>query len=319
MIISNVNSYKNWDVLQLGDIVDIIAPACGCDEIEITKSIEFIKSLGLVPRVQDNICDPSAMALCANSDEFRFNDLKRALYAKDSKAIWCLRGGYGCCRIVNDLYKIRAPRNSKLFIGFSDITTLLIFLNQRWRWSVIHGPVLFQIINQSIDQISIDAIKNVIFGQTDKMIYDNIMPLNDAARINKSVYSHILGGNLCLLQNSIGTNWQLKSKNNIIFIEEVGERAYRIERMLIHMLHAGLFTHANAIIFGDIVGGVEKDSTSLHEMVLNKFAATLDIPVLQMKNVGHGYTNYPLPMGTNAILRLNNKSATLQCNVGFVK
>ena len=85
------------------------------------------------------------------------------------------------------------------------------------------------------------------------------------------------------------------------------------------MLRAGILTHANAIIFGDIVGGVEKDSTSLHEMVLNKFAATLDIPVLQMKNVGQGYTNYPLPMGTNAILRLNNKSATLQCNVGFVK
>lgn len=311
--------YKNWKALKPGDIVDVVAPSCGCSGEEITLAANFLESLDLVPRIPEDLVDESALAVCANSDTYRLNHLKESLINKSSKAVWCLRGGYGATRIISDLYKIRQPRQSKLFIGFSDITALHVFLYQRWRWCVLHAPVLFQLGLNTVDESSKELLKNVIFGDQNKLAYDNLIPLNTAAKTAKSLYSRIVGGNLCLLQSSLGTNWHIKGKNHIIFIEEIGERGYAVDRMLTHLTQASVFEEAQAVIFGDMIGGLEKDGISLNEPVIRTFAEQSPIPVLRCEGFGHGTTNNPLPIGSQVILKLGPKKATLTCNTGLVE
>ena len=313
------NDYKSWEKLVEGDVVDVVAPACGCTKEEIEYVRNFLISINLVPRIPDDLVDESAFALCANTDERRLQHLQAALKCRDSKAVWCLRGGYGSARIVEDLAKVRQPRKSKLFIGFSDITVLHIFLHQKWRWCVMHAPVLYQLGTNLINAESAKMLEELIFGRSEKVLFNDIKPLNNPAKTSKSIYSRIIGGNLCLLQTSIGTSWQVKSKNHIIFIEEVGERGYAVDRMLTHLKQSSILNDAQAIIFGDMVGGLEKDGVSLNEMVINKFAQTMDIPVLRCPDIGHGHINNPLPMGSQVILKLEADRAVLTCNAGVLQ
>lgn len=310
------NHYKSWEALKVGDSVDIVAPASGCTLQEIEQSAQFIERLGLQPHIPENLVDETAMTICANTDEMRGLHLKNAIRNKDSKAIWCLRGGYGSARIIPELAKLRQPRKSKLFMGFSDITALHLFLHHKWKWSVLHAPVLFQLGMQKVDEASVELLKDVIFGKRDKVSFHGLEPLNDPARKEKSIYSHIIGGNLCVLQTSIGTAWQLKSDNHIVFIEEIGERGYAVDRMLTHLTQSGILQSAQAIIFGDIIGGLEQDGVSLNEMVIRQFAQDSTIPVLRCEGIGHGRVNHPLPMGEQVILKLKEDSASLVCQTG---
>lgn len=309
------NSYKKWKKLQTGDIVDIVAPACGCTDEEIRLSISIIESLGLKARIAEDIVDEQAFILCANSDEYRLAQMKDALTNNISKAVWCLRGGYGCARIIDELSKCKKPRKSKLFIGFSDITAIHLMLNHQWKWATLHAPVLFQCGKSLVTKESQDSIKEIMFGNSDKAEFHNIEPLNAPAKADMSIYSSVVGGNLSLLQTSIGTSWNIKGKNNIIFIEEVGERGYAVDRMLVHMKQAGIFDEAKAVVFGDFTGGLEADNISLNDMVINKFSNDVDIPVLKLHGVGHEKTNLALPLGSQAILRLGS-NPSLICNSG---
>jgi muramoyltetrapeptide carboxypeptidase len=309
------NFYKKWQKLQVGDIVDIVAPACGCTSDEIKMSVSVIESLGLKARIAEDIVDDQAFILCANSDKYRLAQMKDALTNNISKAVWCLRGGYGCARIIEELSKCKKPKKAKLFIGFSDITAIHLILNQQWKWATLHAPVLFQCGKNLVTKESQDSIKEIIFGNCDKAEFNNIEPLNAYAREDMSIYSSIVGGNLSLLQTSIGTSWHISGKNNIIFIEEVGERGYAVDRMLVHLKQAGIFDEAKAVIFGDFTGGVEADNISLNDMVINKFSNDIEIPVLKLQGVGHDKTNLALPLGSQAILRLGSNSSLI-CNSG---
>lgn len=128
--------------------------------------------------------------------------------------------------------------------------------------------------------------------------------LNDHARKHRVIDSTIIGGNLCLVQTSIGTTWQIQAQNKIVFLEEVGERGYRTDRMLEHLTQAAIFKDAAAIIFGDFIEDKEPNGSSLTMQVLEKFADSSPLPVIKMNGIGHGNTNIPLPLGTRALLRL---------------
>ena len=111
------NYYKKWNKVNKGDIVDIVAPACGAEKGELKGVVRFIESLGLVARIPKDVIDYKDSVLFSNNDNYRFNHIKDALTNNISKIVWCLRGGYGCARIVESLYKIRKPRKVKIFIG----------------------------------------------------------------------------------------------------------------------------------------------------------------------------------------------------------
>lgn len=284
-------------ILQPGDTVEIIAPASRCENQILSALATLLTSWQLNCIVEENIFGNDI--LCANTDEIRFQLLKKALQRPETKAVICVRGGYGSMRLIPELSTIKPPAATKIFLGMSDITALHLFLQQNWHWPTLHGSL-------SQDKFSPESIaftKSILFGETRQVTFSG-KALNTLAEKSSGIDATITGGNLCLVQTSIGTLWQMDGRDKIIFLEEVGERGYRVDRMLEQLQQANLFKNAAAIVFGDFTEGDEKDGSSLIQPVLERFAQQCKFPVVKISGIGHGKTNFPLPMGTKANLRL---------------
>ena len=286
-------------ILKPGDSVEIIAPASRCSDKQLKDLYELLKSWQLNCIVDNDIFGDDL--LCANTDEIRFLLLKNALQRPESKAVICARGGYGCMRLIPSLTQIMPPDNPKLFIGMSDITALNLYFQQQWQWPIVHGAATLEHFSKE----SIATLKSILFGEVDRVEYLGI-PLNNLAKKKQFIESSVTGGNLCLVQTSIGTIWQLNGHEKIVFLEEIGERGYRVDRMLEHLRQANIFKNAAAIIFGDFIEGKEPNGSSLSGPVLERFAKSCDIPVIKIEGVGHAHTNFPMLFGTKAKLQLGN-------------
>jgi muramoyltetrapeptide carboxypeptidase len=297
---------KHFQFLKVGDIVDIIAPSSNVpgnlNEI-YTKIKEILASIGLVARIPDDLILPGKDLFSTNSLEYRAKHLIYSLTNDESKAVWAIRGGYGAAKIIPFLETIDQPKKSKLLLGFSDITALHLFLQHQWKWITLHSPVLNQIIN-NINLLN--PIKEFIFSE--KFIhYTGFIPLNELAKNEQIIEASITGGNACLVQTSMATSWQIKSDNNIIFLEDVGERGYQIDRMLNHFLQAGIFDQAKAVIFGQFLPRLEPDGADLCFSAIENFARELKIPALYFPLIGHSLEhNLPLPLGMNCTLKLKD-------------
>ncbi|MCX7114848.1 MAG: LD-carboxypeptidase [Gammaproteobacteria bacterium] len=276
--------------LKPGDKVEIIAPASRCTPEVLSDLQALLTSWQL-----NCIMSPTIFGddlLCANTDEMRYTSLKNALQNTEIKAVICARGGYGSMRLIPELNTIAVPNTPKWFVGMSDVTAIHLYLTQRWDWSTVHGSL--NIKTQSPE--SIQSLKSILFGETNAVELLG-SPLNSCAEKTGILEGVITGGNLCLVQASIATTWQLNGENKLIFLEEVGERGYRIDRMLEHLRQAGVFKNAKAIILGDFLEGEETNGSSLVEPVLARFAEQCDIPVVRIAGIGHGYINSPLRLG----------------------
>lgn len=241
--------------------------------------------------------------ICANTDEERFEQLRAALYS-DSRAIWCVRGGYGANRLIPQLARLRKPKGPpKLFMGFSDITTLHVFLNQQWGWPTIHGPMVDRIGRGLILEPQLAELHDIYFGDEPEVIFKNLKPMNAAARAAKTVRGAVTGGNLMTLQSTIGTRAPWDTRGRIVFLEEIDERGYRIDRLLEHLAQTGHFARARAIVLGEFLGGAESDGSTRVPLVLQRFADSLKIPVMAEVEAGHGEMQRPVPFETMAVLK----------------
>lgn len=286
-------------ILVPGDSIEIVAPASRCSENILDDLKNLLTSWQLNCIVNEPIFGNDL--LCANSDEMRFQFLEKALYNPKTKAIICARGGYGSARLIPSLAQLDPNKIPKLFIGMSDITSLNLFLQQNWQWPTLHGAL-------SSDKFSAESftwMNSFLFGKN-KHIELIGCPLNFSAQNAEMIESTIIGGNLSLIQASIGTPWQINCDNKILFLEDISERGYQIDRMLEHLRQANLFKNAAAILLGDFMGGKEPDGSSLIEPVLQRFAENCKIPVLQVSGIGHSYHNVPLPLGVKTKLILGN-------------
>ncbi len=293
-------------LLKPGDSVDIIAPASRCSDEQLMTLKNLLESWQLTCLIAEDIFGEDIF--CANTDEVRFKHLVNALKNTDTKAIFCARGGYGSMRLIPKLSMLTPPKSPKLFIGMSDTTALQLYLQQQWLWPTIHGASA----PDRFSSESIASLKSILFGDIKQIAFTGLVPLNNSAKENRTIESCIVGGNLSLVQAGVGTSWQLDGRNKIILLEETSERGYRIDRMLQHLEQAAIFKDAAAILLGDFIKGDEPDGTSLITHALNRFAHSSKIPVAQIEGVGHGYTNFSLPLGTAATLQLGNK-ITLTC------
>lgn len=284
--------------LNYNDQVEIIAPASRCKTSELTDLKNLLESWQLKCVISDDIFGDDL--LCANSDEKRFNHIKNALENENNKAVICARGGYGSLRLIPELLKIKPPAK-KIFIGMSDITALHIFFQQQWGWPTIHGA--FSPSKFSFETIT--AHQSLLFSEK-RLSYLPLKGLNAPAQSQQIIHAPIIGGNLSIIQASIGTKWMLDARNKIIFLEEIGERGYRVDRMLEHLKQTGLFDTASAILLGDFLEGNEPNGKNLNNAVLQRFANECSIPVLQIPHIGHGTLNFPLPLGVLAQLELSD-------------
>jgi muramoyltetrapeptide carboxypeptidase len=308
---------RKWQHLQPGDIVDIVATSGtpSDEDIEIAKS--YLVSLGLKPRIPEDMLDKNSYYF-ANFKEKRFKQLKEALYAPDSKAIWPIRGGYGAAHLIEDLKSLTRPEHTKLLIGFSDITALHIFFQQFWNWSTVHGPGLQHLGRNKESYERNKQTEDLIFGRIDKIKFLDLIPLNDLAK--QAIFiinTTLIGGNLCVIETSLGTDWQIDAVGKILLLEEVGEAGYRIHRMLTHLKQAGIFDNVKAIIMGDMCYRLKEEKIEDCNKFINSFIEELNIPVLSYRRaIGHNpATNPCVPLGTHCHLTLGT-TGRLVCESG---
>lgn len=307
-------SKKSWSCLRPGDIVDVVAPASNSTLHKLEDGIKWIEDTGLIPRVPHDIIQTDLFF--AAPLEIQLKHLKEAIYAEDSRAIWCLRGGYGSMRLVPFLKKLKPPKRPKLFIGFSDITSLHLFFSQEWNWPVIHGRTISQMNPEHAGTPDRVFLKKLIFGEQAEHTFKNLVPLNQHALRKQIIRAKITGGNLRIVQSSLGTAWEMKAKNKILFLEDVGERGYSVHRMLEQMIQAKIIDRGlKALVFGDFTEGLERDGKNLIPDAIQRFADKAPYPVFSGLPSGHGHDNWPVPFNTMCTL-MTGKKAELSCSYG---
>lgn len=305
---------KPWAPLKPGDTVDLVAPGSACKSSELRMGIRFLQTLGLIPRVPKGLFKEHP--LFSNTDQFRFEHLRDSLLATDSKAIWCVRGGYGALRLLPALEKIKVPQQSKIFMGYSDITTVHTFLNQKWKWPTLHSPLLDRMARGDHKPSDIKRLRKILFGEGRTLEFDSLWPLNQPAKKAKVIVAPIAGGNLTVLCSSLGTCWQPQMKDRIIFFEDIGERPHRVDRMLVQLQLADFFKGASAVVFGDMLNEKKSDSHLLWSDVISRFADEVKLPVFRGLPVGHGRVQRTLPFLTAAKIEISSRQASLFVDTG---
>lgn len=305
---------RPWKPLTKGDVVDVIAPGFGAKPRTIEACKKQIESLGLTPRIPDDILGDDPFS--SNDFDYRLDHLYQSLTDDSSSAIWCLKGGYGTAELMPELMKKAKPKQQKLVIGYSDITALHSVLNHQWGWASLHAPVVWQLAMNLVEEDSLKQLRDVMFGEQ-QQTHIALTPMNDAAKNAEKLTSTVTGGNMMLVQSGIKTPWELVTRNRIVFLEDIDERPYRIARMLVHMEQAGLFEKARALVLGQFTAKDVSFDPAQMETALEQCAARLSIPVYRTHEVGHEPRHVPLPLNTQAVIHWPGDQCTLTCEAGY--
>lgn len=297
--------------LQKNQKVALIAPSSRISEDKLEKAIENIKKLDLIPELlykkEEN------QGYFSASDQQRLNYLIEAFENNKYSAIFCIRGGYGATRLLNKInYKI-IKNNPKIFVGFSDITALQAAFYKTIKLPSLHGVVASSIFTN----YTVNLLKKYLFENTKNFKLE----LPNAKELTKGqTEGIIIGGNLTLLTNLIGTPFQYNFKDKIVFIEDIAEPPYKIDRMLTHLINTTNIKKAKAIVFGTFnkcqnsdFNINEDESFSIEEIIKNNFAE-LKIPVLYNVQFGHIENSLIVPIGKKAFLDSEKKHLILLDN-----
>lgn len=304
---------NNWQYLHPGDIIDVVAPSSWGSREDMKAGIQFLESLGLIVRVPKKLITPDFVY--ANEAKVVLKSLKKAFYNSDSKAIWCLRGGSGTFRLIPEMQSWKKPKKTKLFVGISDITLLHLFLNEKWDWPTLHAPMINMLAPRRSSKKERDDLKKVIFGQSNVNVFNKLIPMNNSAKKPKSIKAKMVGGNLCLVESTLGTKYSVNFKDKFVFLEDIDERGYALERSLAHLENANSFNKVKGVIFGDFVGGAERDGRDYTLKALKRFAERSPFPVLRGVESGHGSLVRSLPLNTMCELFTGSRG-TLVCQTG---
>ena len=287
-------------------VVDVIAPASALSSKDLKKSLACLKKMNLKPRWRGSMNHSSLFA--QNSSE-AFENFKKALESKDSFLIWSVRGGYGSFRLLKFLDTLKKrPSVKKIFIGHSDTTVLHDWIHTRWGLSTLHFPVLRDLPETALS--SQNKFKSLLLGKT-SISFPPLEILN-RGKFKKKIISKMTGGNMTLIQSSLGTPWSV-SRKGILFLEDVNEKPYRVHRMLWQMKHSGVFKNVRAVIFGKW----QKYSKDILQQTLKPFADSAGFPVLTGLACGHGRVSDPLPLGARAELNLEKSKGLLKVSSPF--
>jgi len=288
--------------LRRGDKVGIVAPASNIKRELLEAGCDGLRALGYEPFYFDSILDRDLYF--AGSAERRVRELEEMFLRDDVRAIVCARGGYGVNYLLSaiDIKKIAA--RPKIFVGYSDITVLLTWFADDANLVTFHGPMATK--DLAIDGgVDLASWHSALGGDSSWQIAagsgaNSLLPGEAEGRL--------YGGCLSLLVAALGTRHDIRTEDTILFIEDVAEKPYRIDRMLMHLKLAGKFTGVRGIVFGEMMDcrqNAQQDYT-LEEVVL-RIVSDLGIPVAFGMRSGHvSRANITLPIGVRARLEVGS-------------
>ena len=290
--------------LKASDEVIIIAPARKVDKKLLTFSLKLLKKWGLVPLLSKNLMEDNG--IFAGSKILRHQDFQWALDHPSAKAIWCFRGGYGTTQIIEEINPARFLKNPKWIIGFSDITNFHCFSNIILNTASLHATM--PINTQSNTYYTLNSLKNFLINQ--KISYE--IKSNKENKLGE-VEATLIGGNLSVLCATLGTNYQPDFENKILFIEDIDEYLYKIDRMIWQLKYAGIFHQIAGLIIGHFTNIKDNSISfgkSLEEIILEK-VNEFNFPVIFDFPAGHENENLSIPFGMKLKLEAKNEYVKL--------
>lgn len=299
--------------LKKGDTIGLVTPGGQIEKRQLDETVEKLEKLGFKTYYTNKVL--AQYGYFAGTDQERAADIMHHFTNKKVDAILAIRGGYGAIRILDLLDYKRIQQNPKALIGYSDITALLSAITQRTGLITFHGPVGISTFNEfsiaSLERVLVHPRKHYKYPyQREDKTEDN--PEFDVYTLQDGkAKGNLIGGNLSVIDSMIGSKFELNFKDKIVYIEEIHEKTYKVDKMLVHLLQATNIKEAAGIAFGIFAKCNQGDEPklSLKEVITSLFQP-LGIPIAYGFPFGHIATKITLPTGVKA--KLNATKNTLK-------
>ena len=293
--------------LNPGDTIAITCPAGYMPAEKAATCIETLLQKGYKVIAGETL-GSNSKTYFSGTDEERLNEMQGFLDDKNIKAILCGRGGYGTGRIIDKLCFKKFIKNPKWIIGFSDITVMHTYLYSNYKIASLHAPMAAAFNDEGFKNEYIGSLLAALRGE--KGNYKSVHhPMN---RVGEAK-GKLIGGNLSLLVNSIGTLSDFETKNCILFIEDIGEQLYNMDRMLYQLKRAGKLDKLAGLIVGgftDVTDTERPFGKNMYEIV-NDIVSEYNYPVCYDFPVSHGKENVTLKQGVKYKLTVNESGSEL--------
>lgn len=285
-------------------LIHIVAPAGAVNKKNVQNGIAFLSSLNFSCKPGSSLFH--ADGYFAGSDAERLEDLQLALNDSDAAAVWFARGGYGTTRIIDQIKWKKFFKNPFWLVGFSDITALHIHLSNN-KIPSIHGPMVSQAGDENYQE-AVQLVASILQHDFPEYLL-NGHPLNKTGKAK----GPITGGNLTLICSTIGTATEIITDNKILFIEEINEAAYKVDRMLVQLKRAGKLKKLKGLIVGHMTEVTHEDEfgKSAFEIIL-EHTKEYDFPVCFQFPAGHETPNMPLILGMKSEFVVEKDQITLR-------
>ncbi len=284
------------DALKEGQLIEIVAPASTFKPEQLKAGVSRLEALGFSVKVDQAVYEKKRFF--AGSDDQRAKQLIGAFKNPEVKAILCARGGYGSQRIVKKLASDLITANPKVFIGYSDLTILLSFFQEACGMVCVHGPVVAGDLGNHPKQETLDSIKAALTSTSpiEKISGQGIRSLNEFKGKGK-----LTGGCLSMLVYTIGTPYEIQTDGKVLFLEEINEKPYEIDRSLSYLKTLGKFENIKGVVFGKFLGCTngedELTAAQVIEEIIKEIFSDYKIPILLDFPAGHGKEQLCLPFG----------------------
>jgi muramoyltetrapeptide carboxypeptidase len=255
------------------------------------------------------------------SIEERIADLHEMFGARDIDGVFAIRGGYGSAQLLDGIDYDLIRRNPKVFLGYSDITALHVAIHQRTGLVTFHGPVTLSRFSEYTQKHFRKALfeTDPVGPVTNPPDSDPLRPAHTLRTIRPgTARGRLTGGNLTLISTTMGTPYEIETKGRILFLEDVGEQPYSVDRMLTQLRLAGKLQQAEGIVFGECSGCRPREfqpsfeSTFSLGEVLDHILGRLKIPVLTGLTIGHTADQLTLPLGAMATLNADKGELVIE-------
>jgi len=300
--------------LKKGDLIGLVTPGSSVTEEQLNDCISKLEALGFRTTYNDSVL--SEYGYFAGKDQERAAELMDMFTREDVDAIWCVRGGYGSIRILDMLDYDQIKKNPKIFIGYSDISALITSIYQETGLVTFHGPVG----TSNFNRFSVKSMKKVLLEPESEYKYpyrrekgsrDN--PEFDRYTLGGGKAEGVLiGGNISVLDSIIGTRFEPDFENKIVYLEDIGEKTYRIDKMVFHLLSGTNLKQAAGIVMG-VLGecNINEEPKLLLKVALDDLLKPLGIPVSYGLSFGHIKRMITIPTGIRAVMDADKNSFSL--------
>ncbi|MGC5328856.1 S66 peptidase family protein [Brevibacillus sp. SYSU BS000544] len=293
-------------LLKKGDTIGVVATSSPCNEEKLAKVNELVQ-LGFHVKIAET-CYQNYGGYLAGTPEARASEVNAMFADPEVDAIMCMRGGYGSPQILPLLDYELIRENPKLFIGYSDITALHSALGQKANLATVHAFMASVGIMSEVDEFSRDSLLRAITTPEPLGFIQNPEGEEMQCLVGGHATGPIVGGNLSLVSALMGTPYELDTRGKILFLEDIGEEPYRVDRMLTQLALAGKFADAAGILIGTWTNCEPVKYENSFEIldVVQNIIVPYNKPTIWNLQAGHGSVNIALPFGVRSTMNASD-------------